>query len=41
MWNDSLTYGGRTECDVFPQITPISPSTTSAIANVSSTDDDT
>src|SRR5919202_6486871 len=39
-WNESLTYGGRTECEVLPQARPITPSTTSASENVSSTDEE-
>ena len=33
-----LKYAGRTACDVLPQIRPMSPSSTSASENVSSTD---
>jgi hypothetical protein len=33
-----LKYGGRIACDVLPQTSPITPSSTSASENVSSTD---
>src|SRR5262249_27981750 len=39
-WNDSSTYDGRIEVELLPQISPITPSVTSARPKVSSTVDD-
>jgi len=39
-WKDWSTYDGRIDVELLPQITPITPSVTSARPNVSSTVDD-